>query len=153
MKDKVLVLNADYTPMSNVSIQHAFRMINRGVVTVEEEHETELINGFWPVPTKLRLLRYVNMSWFYSKPVTWSKRGILIRDQETCAYCLGKAETIDHIIPVSKGGKSTWENCVAACFPCNSKKDNKSLEQIGWKLQITPRVPTRVELTNLKLAR
>jgi 5-methylcytosine-specific restriction endonuclease McrA len=64
---------------------------------------------------------------------------------------LGNADTIDHIHPVSKGGKSTWLNCVASCKKCNQKKNNRSLAEIGWDLQIKPYVPTRVELAERKI--
>lgn len=150
MKQHVLVLNADYSPMNHVSIEHAFRMIVRGVAVFEEFHPIEKFNRE-PRPTKLRLLRYVQMSWFYAKPVLWSKSGIMLRDRKTCAYCLGNADTIDHIHPVSKGGKSTWLNCVASCKKCNQKKNNRSLAEIGWDLQIKPYVPTRVELAERKI--
>jgi hypothetical protein len=148
--NRVLVLNADYRPIAHCSVPHAFRMLNRGVATVEEEHP-ELTFGIFNLPLKLRLLRYVNMSWFYAKPVHWSKSGVLLRDRKICVYCKGKADTIDHIVPQSRGGGSTWENTVACCFRCNQKKDNKTLEQMGWHLDFIPGVPSRIELQTLKL--
>lgn len=151
MTDHVLVLNADHSPMSHVSVPHAFRMLSRGVATVEEEHPTEMFDIFRR-PTKLRLLRYVNMSWFYAKPVIWSKGGVLLRDGYKCVYCGAKADTLDHIIPVSKGGKSTWENSYASCFKCNQKKNDRSIEELGWVSPPKPRTPTRMELNTLKLA-
>ena len=56
-------------------------------------------------------------------------------------YCGVKANlTIDHVVPLSKGGKWVWENLVTACCKCNGKKGSKSLKQLGWKLKAKPRV-------------
>ncbi len=150
MGTMVLILNADYSPMTHVTVEHAFRMWCRGVATIEEEHPTITYSGI-PVPTKVRLLRYVNMGWYYAKPVHWSKRGILLRDRYRCVYCNARADTIDHLVPSSKGGKSTWTNTVAACFKCNQKKNDHSLEEMGWTLSEAPRAPTRTELAILKI--
>jgi 5-methylcytosine-specific restriction endonuclease McrA len=151
VKNYCLLLNADFSPMSHISVQHAFKMLNRGVAVVEEEHPTDLINGFWPRPTKLRLVRYVNMAWYYAKPVLWSKHGIMLRDRGKCAYCGGNAQTIDHVFPASRGGKSTWQNTVAACLKCNQKKNDHTLEELGWHLKFVPRVPLRSELAAAKI--
>ena len=58
-----------------------------------------------------------------------------------CRYCGAKSNlTIDHVVPLSKGGKWVWENLVTACGRCNGKKGSRSLKQLGWKLKSTPRV-------------
>jgi len=78
--------------------------------------------------------------------VTFNRRNIYLRDNFTCQYCGIKLDrpnvTLDHVIPRSKPeGKSTWENCVVACFPCNSRKANKSLKESGMKLLSVPQKP------------
>jgi len=59
--------------------------------------------------------------------------------------------TIDHVMPASKGGGNTWENLVTACAPCNSKKGDKTLKQLKWKLLAPPREPSPYEL-NVQVA-
>ena len=71
-----------------------------------------------------------------------TKHNIFRRDANTCQYCGSKKDlTIDHVVPVSKGGKNTWTNMVTACHKCNNKKGDKSLEDIGFTLKSTPRKP------------
>ena len=74
--------------------------------------------------------------------VTFSRRNLFKRDHVTCQYCgvkPGTAElTIDHVLPRSKGGLSTWENCVLACVPCNARKANRTPEQARMKLRKAP---------------
>lgn len=77
--------------------------------------------------------------------VTFNRRNIYLRDNNTCQYCgvqLERADiTLDHVIPRAQGGTSTWENCVVACFPCNSRKANKNLADCGMKLLSIPKKP------------
>lgn len=79
------------------------------------------------------------------KGVRFSRKEIYKRDKYQCKYCgkhLGAPElTIDHVIPKSQGGPSTWTNCVLACVPCNSKKANRTPEQAGMKLLCVPKKP------------
>ena len=80
-----------------------------------------------------------------SLPLT--PRNVCSRDRYVCAYqiedlCQGKATTIDHIVPTSRGGENTWENVVAACRACNAKKGSKSLSDLGWELKTKPWRPT-----------
>jgi 5-methylcytosine-specific restriction endonuclease McrA len=78
--------------------------------------------------------------------VTFSRRNVSKRDHYTCQYCgaqPGVEElTIDHIVPRSLGGTSSWTNCVAACVPCNARKADRTPEQAGMRLR---RLPTRPE--------
>src|SRR5260221_2461134 len=63
------------------------------------------------------------------------------RDNYLCAYCGTKAETIDHVIPRSRGGAHAWENCVASCMRCNHRKADRLIEELGWSLRCVPAVP------------
>ena len=56
-------------------------------------------------------------------------------------YCGGKADTVDHVVPRSRGGEHTWENCVAACSACNHRKADKLLTELGWTLRLVPTSP------------
>jgi 5-methylcytosine-specific restriction endonuclease McrA len=63
------------------------------------------------------------------------------RDNYKCAYCGRHGETIDHVIPRSRGGQHTWENCVASCTMCNHRKADRLLDELGWTLPVAPAVP------------
>jgi 5-methylcytosine-specific restriction endonuclease McrA len=94
------------------------------------------------VPEVLTLTRYDRPR---ESAVTFSRRNIFKRDHSTCQYCgsrPGSSElTIDHVIPRSQGGTSTWENCVLACVACNARKANRTPEQAHMKLRKHPTRP------------
>jgi hypothetical protein len=101
----VLVLNAGYEPLHTVSVPHAIRMLVRDVAVVHEAVDG-LAYGLFPRPKIVRLLRYVVMKWRYTQPPRWSRRGVLARDGHRCAYCGQRATTIDHVVPLSRGGRA-----------------------------------------------
>jgi 5-methylcytosine-specific restriction endonuclease McrA len=136
----VLVLNAGYEPIQKVSLRHAIKMIVREVAVIEEAHEEEKFGDF-PVPLVLRLVRYVKLSWRATKP-RFSKRRLFERDKHSCAYCGKEANTVDHVVPRSHGGLTTWMNTVASCLKCNHKKSNRTPEEAGMKLRIKPFEPS-----------
>jgi hypothetical protein len=80
----------------------------------------------------------------YVSKKKWSRKKVLLRDNYQCYYCkvtlTSRNKTIDHIFPQSKGGKDTFDNTVACCLPCNSKKGDKLLEELGWSVPL-PKVP------------
>lgn len=137
----VLVLNADLGPLHRVSLPHAIRMLFRNVAEVHEA-EPDIRIGIFPVPTVIRLLRYVVPKWRYTKGPGWSRVGVLARDSRRCAYCRKPGTTIDHILPVSQGGRSTWLNTVTACYDCNQLKGDRTPEEAGMVLKATPYAPT-----------
>ncbi len=146
----VLVLNAGYEPLHRVSLQHAIRMLVRRVAVVEEAEPDATLCPF-PRPLVLRLVRYVHMRWRTRRTPPWSRSGLMKRDGHACAYCgrTGVPLTVDHVVPRCRGGRTTWENTVAACggpHGCNARKGSKSLEQAGLRLLVQPRVPTLWEL-------
>ena len=89
----------------------------------------------------------------YVKPrkrVAFTRFNLFLRDEFCCQYCGAKGElTFDHVIPRAAGGVTSWENVVAACSPCNLRKGSKSLRQIGFQLQRTPRAPDAAALHNV----
>lgn len=141
----VLVLNTDNTALHTVSVQHAIGMLVRDVATVEETFGDKTM-GIFPVPTTLRLNRYVKTTFLYGREPGWTKRGVLRRDSWTCAYCGGRADTVDHVIPSSRGGANAWENTVACCRHCNSRKADKTPAEAGMELLWKPFAPTRHQL-------
>lgn len=136
----VLVLNAGYEPLHHVSVQHAVRMLARNVAVVEVSEDGRSI-GPYPFPRVLRLVRYVVMRWRRRAP-RWSRSRLLDRDDRTCLYCGASASTVDHVVPVSRGGRTDWTNTVAACRPCNNRKADRTLAESGMSLLAEPRVPS-----------
>jgi len=140
----VTLLNASYEPLGAVSFKHAVRMLFREVATVEEGHDDRMI-GPHPWPKVIRLVRYVAAKWMY-RPAGFTRAGVLKRDRHRCAYCGGRATTIDHVLPASRGGTWSWLNTVAACGACNSRKSNRTPREAGMRLRVEPYVPTRAQL-------
>lgn len=94
------------------------------------------------VPEVVALARYDRLP---GNAVTFSRRNVARRDHLTCQYCGDQpgwdAITIDHVIPRSQGGGSSWTNCVAACVPCNAFKADRTPEQAGMPLRRRPERP------------
>ncbi|MGI3784434.1 MAG: HNH endonuclease, partial [Janthinobacterium lividum] len=109
----VIVLNTDNTALHTVSVKHAIKMLVREVAVVEESRVGASI-GPYPWPVVLRLIRYVKTTFLYAAAPAWSKRGVLRRDAHRCAFCGSSADTVDHLLPQSRGGGNTWQNTVAA---------------------------------------
>jgi len=148
-----LLLNADglpvsYMPLSTLIWEDAIKYMVLDKADVLLWHDNWIVHSAtWetPVPSVMMLREYM-------KPkvtVRFSRQNIYLRDNGTCAYCSKpvdrKEATLDHVNPVSKGGKTTWENCVTACAPCNS---NKSDTTKGWKPKFKPYKPDFYELVN-----
>lgn len=164
---QVLVLNAGFEPLHEVSVTHAMKMLWRGVAVVEEEDPLRTFGPF-PMPKVLRLVRYVQMKWLYVKRAgerlteagvknTWDRwspgmptynlEGVLARDNGQCAYCgMPGATTMDHVMPRSRGGPTDWLNAVAACEPCNWAKADRTPEEAGMPLLWEPFEPTAADL-------
>jgi 5-methylcytosine-specific restriction endonuclease McrA len=83
------------------------------------------------MPSVIRLLEYRRIP---HQTRALSRKNILLRDRNTCQYCgvvLPSSElTLDHVVPRSRGGNSTWENLVACCHACNRRKGNRMLQEI-----------------------
>jgi 5-methylcytosine-specific restriction endonuclease McrA len=141
MEAAVLVLNADLGPLHRVSLRHAIRMLCRQVAEVHES-EPDIRIGVFPIPRVVRLVRYVVTKWRYTQGPAWSRGGVLRRDGHRCAYCSRPANTVDHVLPSSRGGKNTWANTVAACAPCNQRKGDRTPEEAGMPLSLTPVAPS-----------
>jgi 5-methylcytosine-specific restriction endonuclease McrA len=94
------------------------------------------------VPEVIVLTRYGGIP---AKAINFSRRNLYRRDHFTCQYCgsrPGQQElSIDHVVPRSRGGLSTWENCVLACMRCNRRKGNRLLKETGLVLRTKPVKP------------
>ena len=81
-----------------------------------------------PTPLVVRLLKFVRVP--YRRKLPWSRRGVLERDRHRCVYCAGRASTVDHLVPVSRGGEErSWLNTVSACVPCNQAKADRTPDE------------------------
>jgi 5-methylcytosine-specific restriction endonuclease McrA len=92
------------------------------------------------VPHVVRLARYVRVPYRRQLPLT--RRAVLARDGHRCVYCTTRADTIDHVVPRSRGGMNEWTNVVAACARCNHRKGDRLLTEIGWALPRSPMQPS-----------
>ena len=137
----VLVLNADMEPLTRVSLRHAVKMLVRQVAEVHN-HVPDRAIGIWPVPTVVRLVRWVYARWRHTDGPAWSRRGVLARDRRRCGYCPQPGTTVDHIVPRSQGGANSWMNTIAACYSCNQLKADRTPAQAGMRLKFEPRTPT-----------
>jgi len=73
-------------------------------------------------------------------------QNVLRRDNGQCQYCSAPAMSVDHVVPISRGGKNVWDNVVACCLSCNFRKSNKLLEELkGFTLKTTPRAPSMAQ--------
>lgn len=103
------------------------------------------------VPEIILLTRYEK---FPPQPIKFSRSALFQRDSFKCQYCGKKPGTsnltLDHILPKSKGGKTTWENIVISCIPCNTKKADKFLYETDMKLLSKPKKPTLLLFKNIK---
>lgn len=139
---RTLVLNAGYEPLGVVSFRRALMLVLNKKATVLEQSEDALVRSAtdaFELPSVILLSRYVRVP--NSRAIPVSRRGVLRRDQNRCAYCAKPANTIDHVQPKSRGGQDSWENLVACCLRCNNKKGDKTLGEIGWSLSFAPRMP------------
>ncbi|WP_232664305.1 HNH endonuclease [Pseudonocardia sp. TRM90224] len=141
---RVLLLNATFEPLAVVTAKRAVVLMLTGKAECVEAALDEAFhseNLTIPAPSVMRLSRYVRVP--YRRAVPMTRAGVLRRDGRRCAYCSKRADTIDHVVPRSRGGQHSWENCVAACRACNSKKADRLIEELGWMLDFTPGAPSR----------
>ena len=135
----VLLLNASYEAIAFAPVRKAVKLVVKSRADVVEQLDREIHAGI-PFPTVVKLRTYVHIP--IRKP-SLSRKAILLRDRHRCQYCGQKFSpgvlTLDHIVPVSKGGRNSFENLVCACGPCNKKKGDKMLEESGMTLLHKPR--------------
>lgn len=140
---QTLVLNAGYEPLAVVSFRRALMLVlnnKASIIKIDPEHPIQTVTATFDRPSVIVLRRYVRVPYVRRIPV--SRRGILRRDGNRCAYCAATATTIDHVVPRSRGGEDTWENLVACCFRCNNVKSDRLLRELGWKMTSSPRMPS-----------
>ena len=148
-----LVLNADYRPLSYYPLslwswQDAVKAVFLDRVQIVAEYKecvrspsTEI-----RIPSVVELKDYVKPQ----KQVAFTRFNLLLRDGLSCQCCGSKGDlTFDHVVPRAKGGRTSWENVVAACSKCNLKKGSRDLHHSGLNLRKPPRRPGAEELRNI----
>ncbi|MDP8959247.1 MAG: HNH endonuclease [Actinomycetota bacterium] len=138
---RALVLNATYEPLSVVSARRAVVLILR-----EKADLLEAAEDLWhaeslslPVPSVIRLRTFIKVP--YARRVPLNRRAVFARDEQRCQYCRASAENLDHVVPRSRGGSHTWENVVACCRRCNTRKGNRLPQEVGLRLIRHPSAP------------
>ena len=142
----VLVLNFTYEALNITSFQRAGKaevVAGRSQMLKSTRYEMRL-------PSIIRMLYYIRRP---MQKVALTKKNILLRDDYTCQYCQLKGErlmTVDHVVPKSKGGPSTWENLVCACMRCNNRKNNRTPEHANMLLKRKPKAPKYIPWIRVK---
>lgn len=142
---RTLVLNASNEPLSVVAARRAIVLLyrRRADLVARSERTWHAESVSFVVPSVVRLRRFVTVP--YNRSVPLSRRAIFLRDDHRCQYCGRHAENIDHVIPKVQGGKHEWENVVASCQRCNSRKGGRTPSQAGLTLIRTPTRPGRFD--------
>ena len=161
LNSKVLVLNRSYFPVHVTSVRRAFSLLYQGVAkAVDQQYRTfdyeswsalsasvhdetiGLIGRAIRVPRVILLVSYDRVP---RRRVRFSRFNVFARDKNTCQYCgkrFSRSElNLDHVIPRSQNGLSTWENIVCSCFRCNRVKGGRRPEEAGMKLIKKPVQP------------
>ncbi|MGC8511461.1 MAG: HNH endonuclease [Acidimicrobiales bacterium] len=150
---QALVLNATYEPLCVVS--------SRRALMLTLEHKAEMLHPSERVlrseklcfeePSVVRMRYYVRVP--YHARAALNRRAVFARDGHKCQYCGAEAESIDHVVPKSRGGGHSWDNVVAACRACNFHKKDRLLEEIGMRLRHPPAPPRQRTFLLLASAR
>jgi 5-methylcytosine-specific restriction endonuclease McrA len=138
---KALVLNASYEPLCVVSVRRAVVLVLKEKAEVLHTADRVLHSERqeFAVPSVIRLTYFVKVP--FRARAALNRRAVFARDGGRCQYCGVPAENIDHVIPRSRGGQHVWENVVAACRPCNTRKEDRYLHEVGFALRRRPTAP------------
>jgi 5-methylcytosine-specific restriction endonuclease McrA len=140
---RVLLLNSTYEPLTALPVRRAIIMLICGKAdVVHDDPAGPIIHSAArsiAVPSVIRLRSFVRVPYRARVPLT--RAALMHRDRFCCAYCGAKADTVDHVMPRSRGGDHSWENCVACCSTCNHRKGDKLLAELGWSLRLAPTPP------------
>lgn len=141
---RALVLNATFEPLCVVPVIRALvlvlddkaEMVRPSIDVVRSEHHV------FEAPAVVRLERYVHVP---RRRHTPSRRVIFVRDEHVCQYCGRRADSLDHIVPRSRGGRFGWDNLVAACRRCNGRKRDRLPNEAGMSLRREPVRPSEID--------
>ena len=136
-----LVLNATYEPLGVVSARRAAVLVFADKAEALHDSGEALRSErlALSVPSVIRIRTSVRVP--HERRAALSRRAVFLRAGGRCQYCGKRAESIDHVVPRSKGGPHTWENVVAACRRCNTVKRDRLLEETAMRLRRLPHAP------------
>ncbi len=152
--ERTLLLNASFQPLKVISWRKAVILHFLDKVEIVEEYDREIrsVSQTIQLPAVIRLLKYVRLE---KRSVKLSRETVFQRDHFTCQYCAQRFPfhklTCDHVIPRSKGGKTSWDNLVTACLPCNTKKGSHPPEKVGISFRNKPMEPDWFQYLALSL--
>lgn len=149
----VLVLNADFRPLSYFPLstwtwQDAVKAVFLDRVSVLSEYEKEVRSPSFSMrlPSVIALRDFIPSA----RTPAFTRFNVFLRDGFSCQYCdarrVTQELTFDHVIPRARGGRTSWENVVTACGPCNLRKGSKMPRECGMIPRVEPRRPTSYEL-------
>ncbi len=155
MENGILVLNVNYEPLNICSTQRGLVLLYLGKADILHTHDGDdaprLLTGEGETVTAPSVVR---LRYHVRRPLPelkLSRRSVFARDNYTCQYCGLQTRdlTIDHILPKRHGGGMKWENLVACCRRCNTRKGDKLLQHSGMKLARPPKRPRYVPYISL----
>ena len=149
MSDRVEVLNYADVPMYFTDWTDAIGSVYIGRAEIVEAYEDRcirLVDGTLPFPKIIRFKTLDSITKHHKrKSMRFSRSDLFLRDSGTCQYCEAKLSkedaTVDHVLPRSRGGSTSWENCVLCCNTCNGKKGSKTPIEAGMRLLKSPSKP------------
>ncbi|KAG7585632.1 HNH endonuclease 5 [Arabidopsis thaliana x Arabidopsis arenosa] len=149
-----LVLDISYRPVNVVCWKRAICLEYMDKADVLEYYDQTVSSptGSFYIPAVLRVPHLLQVVKRRRVKNSLSRKNILLRDDYTCQYCSSRENlTIDHVMPVSRGGEWSWQNLVAACSRCNSKKGQKTAEEAHMKLLKVPKEPKDYDIVAIPL--
>jgi 5-methylcytosine-specific restriction endonuclease McrA len=132
---RALVLNATYEPLSIVSARRAVCLLLDDKAEMVEADDDAVIRSASltvAIPAVVRLRYMVKAP--RRRVAVVSRRAVFARDEYRCQYCGSRADSIDHVVPRSRGGRDVWDNLAAACRPCNTRKRDRTPDEAGMCL-------------------
>ncbi|KDO55069.1 hypothetical protein CISIN_1g023698mg [Citrus sinensis] len=149
-----LVLDISYRPVNVVCWKRAICLEFMEKADVLEYYDQTINspNGSFYIPAVLRVRHLLQVVKRRRIKNNLSRKNLMYRDNFTCQYCSSRENlTIDHVVPASRGGEWKWENLVAACFKCNSRKGKKTLEEANMQLSRVPKAPKDYDILAIPL--
>lgn len=143
-----LVLDQSYLPVARIHWQRAVTLLCLGKVEVVDEYADKDIRSVTFSIKMPSVVRFITQMRRKKRAVKFSRENVYTRDHGKCQYCgesVPRPEaTYDHVTPRAAGGKTTWENIVICCVPCNQKKGGRTPQQAGMKLRSRPVKPKKL---------
>ncbi|GAA4296716.1 HNH endonuclease [Nibribacter koreensis] len=145
MNGKVLLLNQDYSAIAVCSIPKAFVLLcleKAEMIAQDQLNGYHTVRTFYPLPQVIRLQHYVRVPY---KGISLTRQNVMRRDRHCCQYCGSTRNlTLDHLVPRSRGGETSWYNLITACSRCNSLKGDRTPEEVSMKPASKPHKPSLV---------